>query len=147
MAPPAQYSGRNYRQNEHLVYGGVDFGLERPRYFFRPAECWEMKGADITLSPVHAAARGEVGTATASVTSGAVAGTQRGLSVRFPRFIRRRFDKSSEDATTAQEILRMYYAQGQAQGSGGGTGGRGNSKKGSTAMDDDGGDGDDCEFL
>ena len=104
--PPLNYSRARYRQNEYLIHHGVDYGLERPRYFFRPSEVWEMKGADISVSPVHAAARNEV-----------PGHDSRGLSLRFPRFIRRRTDKGSQDATTAEEILRLFLGQGQQQGS------------------------------
>jgi DNA ligase-1 len=56
---------------------------ERPAVWFRqPAEgqkceVWELRGADITLSPVHKAGVGLVH-------------PDRGLSLRFPRFVRKR---------------------------------------------------------
>jgi len=31
---------------------------ERPRYFWKPEEVWEIKGADLTRSPVHTAGIG-----------------------------------------------------------------------------------------
>lgn len=53
-------------------------------------QVWEIRGADISLSPVYTAAASHLG-------------SERGLSIRFPRFIRRREDKSWEEATTAEQ--------------------------------------------
>ena len=59
----------------------------------------EVRGAELTLSPVHRAALG-------SVRAGA------GLALRFPRFTGRyRDDKGPTEATTAHELLEMYRSQ------------------------------------
>jgi len=69
---------------------------ERPDVWFVPAVVLEVIGAEITLSPLHTAGLG-------LFRKGS------GLAIRFPRFTGRfRFDKSSEDATTEQEIIEMY---------------------------------------
>ncbi|MEM4224172.1 MAG: DNA ligase, partial [Metallosphaera sp.] len=66
-----------------------------PDVWVSPTLVAEVIGAEITISPLHTCCRGEKG----------------GLSIRFPRFIRWRDDKSPEDATTNQEIMEMYSKQ------------------------------------
>ncbi len=68
------------------------------RVWFEPKEVWEIKGADITLSPVYKASIGLVS-------------DERGLSIRFPRFMKLREDKSIEDASTNDELAKMYTNQ------------------------------------
>ncbi len=76
----------------------VDTGIEPDRWF-RPGLVLEVRGAELTLSPVHRASLG-------SVRAGA------GLALRFPRFTGRyRDDKSPTDATTSKELLEMYRRQ------------------------------------
>jgi DNA ligase-1 len=41
---------------------------------------------------------------------------QRGLSMRFPRFIRKRPDKRLSDATTPQQLAALFRKQAQGQG-------------------------------
>ncbi|KZT08332.1 ATP-dependent DNA ligase [Laetiporus sulphureus 93-53] len=74
----------------------------RPEVFFKPQEVWEIRGADVTVSPVSVAALGLVN-------------PKRGLSVRFPRFMRIREDKGLEDASTPGFLADMYRRQ-QATG-------------------------------
>ncbi|CDO77335.1 hypothetical protein BN946_scf184775.g26, partial [Trametes cinnabarina] len=74
----------------------------RPEVYFKPQEVWEIRGADITISPVSVAALGLVS-------------QTRGLSLRFPRFISIREDKGIEDASTPEFLANMYRNQ-QAAG-------------------------------
>ncbi|KAI9442212.1 DNA ligase [Lactarius indigo] len=69
-----------------------------PSVYFRPHEVWEIRGADVTLSPVSVAAKGLVS-------------ENRGLSLRFPRFVRIREDKSVDDASSTEFLAGMYREQ------------------------------------
>lgn len=76
----------------------VDSGITPDRWV-RPGIVLEVRGAELTLSPVHRAALG-------AVRAGA------GLALRFPRFTGRvRSDKSPTEATTSHELLEMYRLQ------------------------------------
>ncbi|KAG1737677.1 ATP-dependent DNA ligase [Suillus lakei] len=70
----------------------------RPDVYFRPHKVWEIRGADITLSPVSLAALGLVS-------------SSRGLSLRFPRFIKTREDKSPEQASTTYFLAQIWKDQ------------------------------------
>lgn len=67
---------------------------EQPDVWFEPKEVWEIRGADLTLSPVHKAAVG-------------LLHSSRGVGLRFPRFIRRREDKAPEQASDPQLVCDM----------------------------------------
>lgn len=71
---------------------------ESPAVWFGTREVWEIRGAEIQVSPVHACAMGQVHEG-------------KGLGLRFPRFIRVRDDKSPEDTTTSTDIVSLYFAQ------------------------------------
>src|SRR6058998_3007407 len=76
----------------------VDSKLEAD-VWFDPEVVLEVRGAELTVSPVHTAAAG-------TIRPGA------GLAIRFPRFTGRwRDDKGPEDATTVKELLEMYRSQ------------------------------------
>jgi DNA ligase-1 len=67
--------------------------------WFEPAVVIETRGAEITLSPIHTCAMN-------------VIRKESGLAMRFPRFTGKyRVDKSAEDATTTQELVKMYRSQ------------------------------------
>lgn len=109
----------------------------RPTIWFKPQKVWEIRGADLTISPVHAAARGIVhenrvrwkeqykkmsadvfrlDCTVANLSSDAhppsayctllILSLFQGISLRFPRFIREREDKSIEQCTTSEEVRR-----------------------------------------
>jgi len=75
---------------------------DKPSYWFEPTEVWEIRGADITVSPRHMSAQGLVDPV-------------RGLSLRFPRFVRVRDDKRVADATTPEHFASMFRKQAQQQ--------------------------------
>ena len=66
--------------------------------WFEPALVVEVIGAELTLSPIHTCCKGWVKPGV-------------GISIRFPRFIRWRPDKSPRDATTTKELYEMYLRQ------------------------------------
>ncbi|CAN7053391.1 unnamed protein product [Brassica rapa subsp. trilocularis] len=71
---------------------------ETPDMWFPAGVVWEIRGADLTVSPVHSAALGLVH-------------PSRGISVRFPRFICKRVDRNPEECSTAADIAEMFHAQ------------------------------------
>ncbi|CCM01478.1 uncharacterized protein FIBRA_03532 [Fibroporia radiculosa] len=70
----------------------------KPEVYFKPQEVWEIRGADVTVSPVSIAALGLVS-------------QTRGLSLRFPRFMKVREDKKIDDASTPDFLANMWRTQ------------------------------------
>ena len=79
----------------YIEYNG---GGGWPDVWFEPQEVWEVAFADITLSPTYTAAIGLIS-------------EERGLSTRFPRFLKVREDKSIDEATEAADLASMYRKQ------------------------------------
>ena len=75
----------------------IEYGFE-PDVWFEPQEVWEMAFADITISPTYTAAIGLV--------SG-----DKGLSLRFPRFLKRREDKTIDEASTSDFLAGLWRKQ------------------------------------
>ncbi|KAL6721049.1 hypothetical protein ACLMJK_000149 [Lecanora helva] len=88
-----------------------------PDVWFEPQEVWEMAFADITKSPTYTAASGELGF---DVGGGGEGERARGLSMRFPRFLRERGDKGVEEASTAGFLAELWFKQQDRGGGGGG---------------------------
>jgi DNA ligase 1 len=73
---------------------------ETPTIWFKPLEVFEVSYADLSLSRIHTAAAGLIDDS-----------ESRGVAMRFPRFKRRRPDKTIEQATTCLEIASLYANQ------------------------------------
>ncbi|EST05701.1 DNA ligase, ATP-dependent, central [Kalmanozyma brasiliensis GHG001] len=88
--------------------GYYDVGEAKPDVYFEARVVWEVLTADLSLSPVYTAAKGLI--------------EARGISLRFPRFIRIRDDKTAEESTSPEQIEAMYRSQvvNSSKGKGGG---------------------------
>lgn len=87
-----------------------------PDVYFEPKMVWEVLAADLSKSPIYTAAKHLTG--------------DRGISLRFPRFIRVRDDKAPEQSTDPEQIFEAYERQATAAS------GKGSKKKGGNADDD-----------
>jgi DNA ligase-1 len=107
--------GNEEKCSKRNMLGYYETNGLRPDVWFSPDEVWEIRGAElvfgtknsawvwlmiysITLSPVYPAAA-------------SLLGSERGLSIRFPRFMKLRDDKTFEQATTSEQFAEMYRHQ------------------------------------
>ncbi|EKV05960.1 DNA ligase [Penicillium digitatum] len=101
------FTDKFYQSNKEKYAHGSTNVISRPSYveyygepdvWFEPCEVWEMAFADITLSPTYPAAIGLVS-------------DERGLSLRFPRFVKVREDKSIDEATSSDYLALLWRKQ------------------------------------
>lgn len=79
-------------------YYVADVPSLKPDVWFSPTQIWEVLSADLSISPVHMAGHG-------------IVDPDKGIALRFPRFIKVRTDKNITDATTNLSIVDMYQSQ------------------------------------
>uniref|UniRef100_A0A6Q2XF74 DNA ligase n=1 Tax=Esox lucius TaxID=8010 RepID=A0A6Q2XF74_ESOLU len=91
--------------------------LPKPRPYYRvdpsagpdvwldAVQVWEVKCADLSLSPIYKAGMG-------------LCDPEKGISLRFPRFLRIRDDKKPEEATSGGQIADLYQKQQVVQNQG-----------------------------
>lgn len=68
----------------------IEGDFDKPDLWLEPVFVWEVKAASLSLSPTYRC------------------GEEKGISLRFPRFIRERTDKKAEEATTSNQLLSIY---------------------------------------
>lgn len=71
---------------------------DKPDVWLTESQVWEVRAADLSISPVHFGGYGLVD-------------PNRGIALRFPRFLRVREDKGPTSATSAQQVADMYRQQ------------------------------------
>lgn len=91
-------SGYNTHATRPSFYEPVGGAAGEPDVWFEAMEVWEVAFGDVTLSPVYPAARGLIS-------------EERGLSLRFPRFVRVREDKSVEEASDVGFLAGLWEKQ------------------------------------
>ncbi|KAM7223917.1 putative dna ligase [Rhypophila decipiens] len=82
-------------------YAHSSGGQHQPDVWFEPRFVWEVKTADLTLSPRYKAGMKE----------GVDPSGDKGISLRFPRFIKVRDDKKPDEATSSRQVAEMYRKQ------------------------------------
>jgi DNA ligase-1 len=101
------FTDKFYKENKNFYAEDGPNVISRPSYvdyggspdvWFEPQEVWEMAFADVTLSPTYTAAIGLVS-------------DERGLSLRFPRFLKKRDDKSIDEASTNDFLASLWRKQ------------------------------------
>lgn len=78
-----------------------------PDVWLQPDHVWEVKGSELSRSPMHTAGRSHPGES-----------DKKGYSLRFPRLVRPRPDKTPAMATTVDEILDMMRGWAKDAGDG-----------------------------
>ncbi|WFD01468.1 hypothetical protein MOBT1_000132 [Malassezia obtusa] len=84
-------------ESHHNTLKELEIAQKKGYYDIGDAKPDVLLTADLSLSPVYSAAKGMI--------------DARGVSLRFPRFLRIRDDKTPEESTSPEQIAQMYRAQ------------------------------------
>ncbi|KAI8957539.1 ATP-dependent DNA ligase [Daldinia sp. FL1419] len=82
-------------------YSHSSGGQHQPDVWFEPRYVWEVKTADLTLSPRYKA----------GLKENVDPSGEKGISLRFPRFIKVRDDKKPDEATSSRQVAELYRKQ------------------------------------
>ncbi|KAI1376696.1 ATP-dependent DNA ligase [Hypoxylon crocopeplum] len=82
-------------------YSHSSGGQHQPDVWFEPRYVWEVRTADLTLSPRYKA----------GIKENVDPAGEKGISLRFPRFIKVRDDKKPDEATSSRQVAEMYRKQ------------------------------------
>lgn len=89
-----EFFNKNVLEHKHPSYV-VKENMELPDKWFKPCKIWEIMYADFSLSPVHSAAYG-------------IFEDGKGISLRFPRFVRERNDKNIQQSNKLDYIINLF---------------------------------------
>lgn len=79
-----------------------------PDVWLAPTEVWEIKATQLTMSPSYTCGTELLATPTSPDQRDAAGKRGKGLALRFPRFLRRRMDKSPRDATDSEQVVELF---------------------------------------
>jgi DNA ligase-1 len=95
---PGEERTTDVKPGEYQVHDSFASGPKAPDIWLKPSVVWEVKAADLSISPVHTSAFG-------------VDDHEKGIALRFPRLERVRDDKKPSEATSAEQVEQMFHDQ------------------------------------
>lgn len=89
-------------------YQSYSIRSRHPDVWLSPSEVWEIKATQLTESSLYTC-----GAIDYSDRVAAAVAPQKGLALRFPRFVRYRPDKKPLEATDSEFVVKLYQQQRQ----------------------------------